>query len=136
MEAEALHFVIPPLTAQTMGYRGDSWRPHFWSKRMRLVTSTQRHTAGRRRDTGTSVAYPERYERFHIPGCDSSMRSAGAAFGFPCPRGLLRPQQGPVPRVRVQGPEDRSLRYLLLPGRRGGGADGVPHGGALVHTAL
>ena len=37
-----------------------------------------------------------------------------------CPGRLLRPQQGPVPEVRLQGPEDRALRHLLLPGGRGG----------------
>ena len=37
---------------------------------------------------------------------------------------VLRPEQGPVPRLRLQGPEDGKLRHLLLPGGRGRGRAG------------
>ena len=54
------------------------------------------------------------------PRRDSPVRPARAALGFPRPGRLLRPQQSSVPGVRLQGPEDRPLRHLLLPGRRAG----------------
>ena len=51
-------------------------------------------------------------------------------------RPVLRPEQGPVPGLRLQGPEDRALRHLLLPGGGGGGRAGGAHGRALVRAPL
>ena len=87
-------------------------------------------------DPGISVASARPYERSFHPRRGSPVRSARAALGLPCPGRLLRPQQGSVPRVRLQGAEDRPLRHLLLPGRRAGRPDGLADGGAVVHAAV
>ena len=50
--------------------------------------------------------------------------------------GLLRPEPGPVPEVRLARPAHRALRRALLPRRGGGREDRRAHGRALVRAPL
>src|SRR2546425_3323275 len=68
----------------------------------------------------------------------SVVAGGGAAArrrGFP-PGAVLRPEQGPVPHLRLQGHPDRALRGVLLRARARGGARRGAHGRARLCAAV
>ena len=73
----------------------------------------------------SDVAVSPRRSRSRFPACCSRRHTPRAGRVF-------RPEQGPVPELRLPGAEDRTLRHLLLPGggsRRPGWRRGWPSAG-------
>ena len=80
------------------------------------------------KDSSCGVIVSCRYANALPSLCSKASRFSWRCSILPAPAALragrlLRPEQGPVPGLRVQGAEDRTLRHLLLPGGGGRGAD-------------